>query len=122
MLYDGNESHIEPKVASLAMHSKVEILTLPWHTSHVLQPLDKQIFGLFKAALKCEIDSVVDCDICKADIPKSCCVAMDQSFTTTNTTAAFAASGVSLFRGIDAILTTMFQPNTGVRAQAGQTG
>lgn len=48
---------------------------------------------------------------------------MDQSFTTTNITAAFAAAGISPFhRGIDAIPTAMFQPNTGVRAQAGQIG
>jgi hypothetical protein len=42
VIYDGHESHIQPEVVSLAMQSKVEILTLPPHTSHVLQPLDKR--------------------------------------------------------------------------------
>ena len=122
VIYDGHESHIQPEVASLAMQSKVEILTHPPHTSHVLQPLDKRVFGPFKAALKREIDSILDLGICKVDIPKLCRAAMDQSFTTTNITAAFAAAGISPIHGIDAIPTTMFQPNTGVRAQAGQIG
>ena len=122
VIYDGHESHIQPEVASLAMQSKVEILTLPPHTSHVLQPLDKRVFGPFKAALKREIDGVADLGIRKADIPKLCRAAMDQSFKTTNITVAFAAAGISPFRGIDAIPTSMSQPNTGVRAQAGQIG
>ena len=88
VIYDGHESHTQPEVASLAMQSKVEILTLPPHTSHVLQPLDKRVFGPFKAALKHEIDGVADLSIRKADIPKLCRAAMDQSFKTTNITAA----------------------------------
>eukprot|EP00731_Ephydatia_muelleri_P015104 Em0008g824a len=104
MIYDGHESHIQPEVASLAMQSKVEILTLPPHTSHVYQPLDKRVFGPFKAALKREVDGVADLGIRKADIPKLC------RAVTTNITAAFAAAGISPFHGIDAIPTSMFQP------------
>ena len=55
------------------MQSKVDILTLSLHTSYVLQPLDKWVFGPFKAALKREIDL----GIRRVDIPKLCCAAMD---------------------------------------------
>ena len=37
---------------------------------------------------------------------------MDQSFTTTNITAAFAAASISPFRVIDAIPTAMFNSLT----------
>ena len=66
------------------------------------------MFDPFKA------DSVTDLGILKADIPKLCHAATDQSFTTTNITAVFAAAGISPFCEIDAIPTAMFQPNTGV--------
>ena len=77
------------------------------------------MFGPFKAALKREIESIFDLGIRKLTFP-SCVV--QQWIRATNFTAAFAAAGISPIRGIDAIPTTMFQPNTGVRAQAGQIG
>ena len=73
VIYDRHKSHIQPEVASMAMQSKVEILTLPQHTSHVLQPLDKRVFGPFKAALKREIDSVADLGTLRLTFP-SCVV------------------------------------------------
>jgi hypothetical protein len=48
LICDGHESHFSLELVELARANKIEIVLLPSHTSHVLQPLDKSVFSAFK--------------------------------------------------------------------------
>ncbi|KAK3089055.1 hypothetical protein FSP39_000473 [Pinctada imbricata] len=48
LLMDNHETHLSPDSIDLAIQNNVEIMALPTHTSHFLQPLD-QIFGVLKS-------------------------------------------------------------------------
>jgi len=49
---DGHSSHYRPDTLSLASESGIIIFTLLPNTTHLLQPLDKGVFGPFKAHWK----------------------------------------------------------------------
>lgn len=48
LIYDNHESHISLKVINRAKEAGLYLLTIPPHTSHKLQPLDRSVFGPFK--------------------------------------------------------------------------
>jgi hypothetical protein len=48
LVCDGHESHFSLDLIILARESNIDILLLPSHTSHILQPLDKTVFSSFK--------------------------------------------------------------------------
>lgn len=48
LIYDNHESHISLNVINKAKESGLYLLTIPPHTSHKLQPLDRSVFGPFK--------------------------------------------------------------------------
>lgn len=48
LILDGHNSHVTLEVAKAAMHIGLDLLTLPSHTSHALQPLDLSVFKPFK--------------------------------------------------------------------------
>jgi hypothetical protein len=52
LIVDGHNSHVTLEVVQKAMEVGLDLLTLPSHTSHCLQPLDVSIFGPFKRAFK----------------------------------------------------------------------
>ncbi len=45
LIQDGHKSHITIDLIDEARKNKVEIICLPPHTTHVLQPLDKVLYG-----------------------------------------------------------------------------
>ena len=47
---DNHESHISLDVIDKAKSTEIVMLTIPPHTSHQLHPLNKSVFGLFKAS------------------------------------------------------------------------
>ena len=47
LILDAHSTHVAPEFANLAIENKVEVISLPSKTSHILQPLD-QIFGTLK--------------------------------------------------------------------------
>ena len=49
LILDNHESHCSIEAVTLAKEKGVVMLTLPPHTSHRLQPLDKSVYGPFKA-------------------------------------------------------------------------
>ena len=55
LIVDGHESHISVYAAQLAIANKLDIVLMPSHTSHLVQPLDVGVFGplkiLFSAAM-----------------------------------------------------------------------
>ena len=48
LIVDGHNSHVTLEVAKIAMDVGLDLLTLPSHTSHALQPLDVSIFKPLK--------------------------------------------------------------------------
>ena len=52
LFMDGHSSHYCPSTLALAHENGIIIFTLPPNTTHLLQPLDKGVFGPFKAHWK----------------------------------------------------------------------
>jgi hypothetical protein len=52
LILDGHGSHVTLDVIKKAREHGLDLLTLPSHTSHALQPLDVSIFKPFKTAFK----------------------------------------------------------------------
>ncbi|RZF41939.1 hypothetical protein LSTR_LSTR011388 [Laodelphax striatellus] len=50
LVFDNHESHISPAIITKAKETGIVLLTLPPHCSHRLQPLDRTVYGPFKAA------------------------------------------------------------------------
>ena len=54
---DGHSSHITANAIALCMRDAIDLLILPPHCSHVLQPLDVGVFAPLKRALTSETDA-----------------------------------------------------------------
>jgi hypothetical protein len=52
LIVGGHNSHVTLLVVHKAMEVGLDLMTLPSHASHSLQPLDVKIFGPFKRAFK----------------------------------------------------------------------
>ena len=57
LILDGHNSHVTLEVVRTAMESGVDIISLPSHTSHALQPLDVACFRPFKCAFRKQRDA-----------------------------------------------------------------
>ena len=51
LVLDNHVSHLSPQLVDLAIKEKIELLCLPPHTTHFLQPLDVGYFNLLKSAM-----------------------------------------------------------------------
>ena len=51
LILDNVDAHISPTAIDLARENGVVLLTIPPHTSHYLQPLDRTCYGPFKLPL-----------------------------------------------------------------------
>ena len=52
MILDGHNSHVTLEVINQAKEAGLDMLTLPSHTSHAMQPLDVAVFKPFKTAFR----------------------------------------------------------------------
>ena len=52
LIVDGHTSHVTIEVTKTCMNYGIDIVTLPSHTSHALQPLDRTCFAPFKATFR----------------------------------------------------------------------
>ena len=57
LILDGHGSHVGLETMQLAASMGLDIVTIPSHTSHALQPLDVNCFKPFKSAYKKERDT-----------------------------------------------------------------
>lgn len=62
LIMDGHGSHITANVIAFCMEHAIDLLILPPHTSHMLQPLDISIFSPLKRALAAETDAILRLD------------------------------------------------------------
>jgi len=56
LLFDGHGSHIDFQTSKICKENEIELLCLPPHTSHLIQPLDVGVFGPMKQAYRRECD------------------------------------------------------------------
>ena len=57
VIMDNHEAHISLRAVNLAKENGVVLVTLPPHTSHKLQPLDRTVFGPLKGLYNRAIDT-----------------------------------------------------------------
>jgi hypothetical protein len=62
LIMDGHSSHVTARVISFCMQNAIDLLIMPPHCSHVLQPLDVSVFAPLKRALGKETDKVARLD------------------------------------------------------------
>ena len=58
LIVDGHGSHIRADFIAHCMENKIDLLVMPAHCTHVLQPLDVGVFAAFKTAHSRETDMV----------------------------------------------------------------
>lgn len=56
LILDGHGSHATPDFMRLCVLHKIQLVYLPAHTSHVLQPLDISVFGPLKTVYRAEVN------------------------------------------------------------------
>lgn len=107
LVLDGHSSRLCPESWKLLKENYIHCTTLPAHTSHVLQPLDRSVFGPFKVKLKSELSKnhnlelkyeteqkISDRQIRRCRIVISMINAWQQSATTQNIQHGFEKTGL----------------------------
>jgi len=97
LIMDGHGSHITANIIACCMQHMIDLLILPLHTSHVLQPLDVSVFSLLKHALAAETDAASRLDfgrISRIEWTYTYIHAREQAFRSSNILSGFKASGL----------------------------
>jgi hypothetical protein len=58
LLLDGHGSHLTARFIAFCLDKNIDLVCLPPHTSHLLQPLDVGVFSPLKQALSAEIEKL----------------------------------------------------------------
>jgi len=119
---DNHISHISYKVVDYCKNNEIVLFTLPPHTSHVLQPLDKGLFDTMKEDMKKEHREWMRLHpgqrIWIYDVPRLSKGPYEKRFKTQNI-KSFAAFGMYPFNR-NAIPESMFVPSTVTDLPAGK--
>lgn len=101
LILDNHCSHISLESVTLAKDSGVVLLTLPPHTSHRLQPLDRTVFGPMKTYFNRAMDNFMRTHPKRSiniyDIGGLTERAFAQSMTVGNITSGFRSTGIYPF-------------------------
>lgn len=101
LVLDNHDSHITPNGINLCRQNGITLLTLPPHTSHKLQPLDRTVFGPFKAYYNQVADDFMvnhpGQPMKIQDIPELVGKAFPKAFTPTNIQKGFSSTGIYPF-------------------------
>ena len=98
LILDGHKSHINLEVLIKAKDHGIDMIPLPSHTSHELQPLDKAYFRPFKIAFRAYRDvwliknSGNKCK--KEDLAQWASLALKKALTSKNILSGFRATGI----------------------------
>ena len=98
LILDGYKAHLSLEVLTKAKANGVDMLTLPSHTSHGLQPLDVAIFKSFKVAYRayknywCVRNSGTK--VKKGNLAQWMSLAFKKVLTQSNITVGFRGSGI----------------------------
>ena len=98
LILDGHNSHVTLEMVKLSMQSGLDIVSLPSHTSHALQPLDVTCFKPFKTAFKrCRDQWALENskkEVKKQDLCEWTSQALRATLTPKNIIAGFQATGI----------------------------
>lgn len=98
LILDNHESHLCIRGLDYCKENGIIVLSLPPHTSHKLQPLDRSVFGPFKKAVNTQCDNWVTNNpgttMTIYHIPSIIKTALPIAGTNTNITAGFACTGI----------------------------
>jgi hypothetical protein len=122
LILDGHNSHVTLEVVAVAMQSGLDIVSLPSHISHALQPLDVSCFKPFKTAFRQIRDSWTLINkgkkVKKQDLCEWTAQALQKALSTKNITSGFKKMGIWPFNP-EAVRNQM-APSTGFgEGQAG---
>ncbi|KAM0708863.1 hypothetical protein Q7P35_002899 [Cladosporium inversicolor] len=112
LLLDGHGSHLTARFIAFCIDKSIDLVVLPPHTSHILQPLDIGIFSPVKRALSAEIEKLFRLStlrIPRIEWTTAYIIARDKAFTIRNVESSFRASGIYPLSPIT-ILSTLRMP------------
>ena len=97
LIMDGHGSHITANVIAYCMEHAIDLLILPPHTSHKLQPLDVSVFSPLKRALAAETDAAARLDsgrIQRVEWTSMYIRAREKALTLVNIVSGWKATGL----------------------------
>lgn len=98
IILDNHESHVNIEAINLAKQNGIVLLTLPPHTSHKLQPLDRSVFGPYKTYYNTACADWMRCHPGKPisiyDVAEISGIAYPLAFTPLNIQSGFRVSGI----------------------------
>jgi hypothetical protein len=101
LVVDGHNSHVILQVVCKAATHGLDIITLPSHTSHCLQPLDVSVFRPLKCSFHKFWDAWTLYNRCrgatKEDLCHWVCQALKKALTPNNITKGFRKTGIFPF-------------------------
>ena len=110
VVMDNHESHISLAAIDYARQKGIVLLTIPPHSSHKLQPLDKTVYGPFKkafnSAMDCWLRSHPGRTVTIYEIPELVNEAQMMAITSRNIISGFKSTGIfpynrNLFSDVD---------------------
>src|SRR5579859_3702914 len=97
LLCDGHDSHISAEFVDYAIKNNIEIILLPPHSSHLLQPLDVAIFSPLKKAISSRLHRLMQMGISrlkKAEWVEQLAKAREDAITSTNIFFGWRVAGL----------------------------
>jgi hypothetical protein len=101
-------------VIAFCMENAIDLLVLPPHCSHILQPLDGSIFAPLKRALAIETDSVARLDpgrVARAEWTQMYIRAIEKAVTLSNIVSGWKATGLQPLSPIEVLSKLPKTPN-----------
>jgi hypothetical protein len=98
LILDGHGSHVTMDVVKTGRAVGLDLLTLPSHTSHAMQPLDVSCFKPFKQAFRLLLDVWTlhnkSCGASKEVLATWISLALEKALTEKNITSGFRSTGI----------------------------
>jgi len=97
LIMDGHSSHITADFIAFCIDNAIDILILPPHCSHTLQPLDVSVFSPLKKALAAETDKLTRLDpgrTPRVEWTRAYIHARDKAITQANIQSGWKATGL----------------------------
>ena len=97
LLCDGHDSHVSADFVSFCIHHHIDLLFLPPHSSHILQPLDVGIFSPLKHAISAQTSRLIRSGISriqKVEWVERFIVVREEAITTQNILAGWRGAGL----------------------------